>query len=55
MSLWKINDEKTVEFFDIFYANCFTGKTIREAFQLAQTQMKTKYTPYYWAGFILLE
>ena len=55
MSLWKIDDEKTVEFFDIFYANCFTGKTIREAFQLAQTQMKTKYTPYYWAGFILLE
>ena len=55
MSLWKIDDEKTVEFFDIFYANCFSGKTIHEAFQLAQTQMKTKYTPYYWAGFILLE
>lgn len=55
MSLWKIDDEKTVEFFDIFYANCFSGKTIHEAFQVAQTEMKTKYTPYYWAGFVLLE
>jgi CHAT domain-containing protein len=55
MSLWKIDDEKTVEFFDVFYDNCFSGKNIHEAFQLAQTQMKAKYSPYYWAGFVLLE
>ena len=55
MSLWKIDDEKTVEFFDIFYANCFSGKTIYEAFQVAQTKMKAKYSTYYWAGFVLLE
>lgn len=55
MSLWKIDDEKSVQFFDIFYANCFSGKTILEAFQVAQTEMKTKYSPYFWAGFVLLE
>ena len=55
MSLWKIDDEKTVEFFDIFYANCFSGKTIHETIQIAQTKMKTKYSPYYWASFVLLE
>lgn len=55
MSLWKIDDEKTVEFFDVFYANCFKGKSIHDAFQMAQTEMKVKYKPFYWAGFVLLE
>ncbi|MBC7522837.1 MAG: CHAT domain-containing protein [Flavobacterium sp.] len=55
MSLWKIDDEKTVEFFDVFYSNCFVGTSIHEAFQMAQAKMKMKYSPYYWAGFVLLE
>jgi tetratricopeptide (TPR) repeat protein len=55
MSLWKVPDAQTAELFDIFYSECFAGKTIHEAFQTAQTKMKEKYSPYYWAGFVLLE
>lgn len=55
MSLWKVPDTQTAELFDIFYSECFAGKTIHEAFQSAQTKMKAKYSPYYWAGFVLLE
>ncbi|HSD07659.1 CHAT domain-containing tetratricopeptide repeat protein [Flavobacterium sp.] len=55
MSLWKVPDAQTAELFDIFYSECFAGKTIHEAFQIAQSKMKSKYSPYYWAGFVLLE
>ena len=55
MSLWKVPDTQTAELFDIFYNECFAGKSIHEAFQSAQSQMKAKYSPYYWAGFVLLE
>lgn len=55
MSLWKVPDAQTAELFEIFYAECFKGKTIPEAFREAQNKMKTKYAPYYWAGFVLLE
>jgi CHAT domain-containing protein len=55
MSLWKVPDAQTAELFEIFYAECFAGKTIHQAFQSAQTKMKEKYSPYYWAGFVLLE
>ena len=55
MSLWKVPDTQTAELFVVFYSECFAGKTIHEAFQSAQSQMKVKYSPYYWAGFMLLE
>ena len=55
MSLWKVPDTQTSELFDIFYSECFAGKSIHDAFQSAQSQMKFKYSPYYWAGFVLLE
>jgi CHAT domain-containing protein len=55
MSLWKVPDAQTAELFDIFYSECFAGKTIHEAFQSAQSKMKVKYSPYSWAGFVLLE
>lgn len=55
MSLWKVPDAQTAELFDIFYSECFAGKSIHEAFQSAQSKMKAKYSPYYWAGFVLLE
>jgi CHAT domain-containing protein len=55
MSLWKVPDAPTAELFDIFYTECFAGKTIHEAFQTSQAKMKVKYSPYYWAGFVLLE
>lgn len=55
MSLWKVPDTQTAALFDIFYSECFAGKTIHEAFQSAQAKMKANYSPYYWAGFVLLE
>jgi hypothetical protein len=55
MSLWKVPDTQTAELFNIFYSECFAGKTIHEAFKIAQSIMKEKYSPYYWAGFVLLE
>ena len=55
MSLWKVPDTQTAELFNIFYSECFAGKTIHEAFKMAQSKMKEKYSPYYWAGFVLLE
>lgn len=55
MSLWKVPDAQTAELFDVFYTECFTGKSIHEAFRSAQAKMKAKYSPYYWAGFVLLE
>jgi CHAT domain-containing protein/tetratricopeptide (TPR) repeat protein len=55
MSLWKVPDDQTAELFNLFYEECFAGKTMHDAFQIAQTKMKVKYAPYYWAGFILLE
>jgi CHAT domain-containing protein len=55
MSLWKVPDTQTAELFDVFYSECFAGKSIHEAFQSAQAKMKSKYSPYYWAGFVLLE
>lgn len=55
MSLWKVPDNQTAELFNIFYGECFAGKTIHEAFQTAQSKMKARYSPYYWAGFVLLE
>lgn len=55
MSLWKVPDAQTSELFENFYAACFSGKSIQEAFSEAQNKMKEKYSPYYWAGFVLLE
>jgi CHAT domain-containing protein/tetratricopeptide (TPR) repeat protein len=55
MSLWKVPDAQTAELFEIFYREYFRGVSVPKALQLAQNQMKTKYSPYYWAGFVLLE
>lgn len=55
MSMWKVPDAQTAELFAIFYQSCFAGKSIHEAFQGAQAEMKQKYAPYYWAGFVLME
>ena len=55
MSLWKVPDAQTAELFEIFYTECFNGKSITDAFQLAQSKMEAKCRPYFWAGFVLLE
>ncbi|MBT3934096.1 MAG: CHAT domain-containing protein, partial [Bacteroidetes bacterium] len=57
MSLWKVPDNETAEFMEIFYTCLFSGTTIPEAFNFTQKQMKTKYKndPYKWAAFVLVK
>jgi CHAT domain-containing protein len=55
MSLWEIPDKETVEFMGIFYNNLLVVKDIRQAFSIAQKEMRSKYDPYYWGAFVLLE
>ncbi len=57
MSLWKVPDEKTKELMQTFYRFCFSGNSISDAFKSAQEEMRSKYpsSPYYWAGFTLLQ
>lgn len=55
MSLWEIPDAQTSELMTSFYSYCFAGKSVHDALQAAQTDMRKKYPPYYWAGFKLLE
>ncbi len=49
MSLWKVPDTQTSELMTLFYNYCFAGKSVHDALQAAQTEMKKKYPPYYWA------
>lgn len=56
MSLWKVPDAQTSELMTLFYNYCFAGKSVHDALQAAQTDMRKKgYAPYYWAAFKLLE
>ncbi len=56
MSLWKVPDVETAEFMEIFYSNLFEGKSVNNAFYLAQNQMKNKYRtePYKWGAWLLV-
>ena len=55
MSLWDIPDAQTKELMILFYENYFKGMAVSNALQNAQFVMSKKYSPYYWAGFVLLE
>ena len=56
MSLWEVDDQATSYMMQNFYKNLVKGKTKREAFSIAQTEVKKKYTdPRYWAAFIMLD
>ncbi len=57
MSLWKVPDEETAEFMQLFYGNLFKKQTFTDAFYQAQTSMKNKYwnDPYRWAAFVLVQ
>lgn len=54
-SLWTVPDNETFQFMELFYSALFKGKEIREAFDHAQREMAKNNTPYYWAGFILVD
>jgi CHAT domain-containing protein len=55
VSLWQVPDKETVELMTAFYTNLLSGKKVREAFYLAQKEMRSKYAPFFWAAFVLVE
>ena len=54
MSLWKVPDLQTKELMTYFYQNLIKGKTFNMSVSFAQSKMKLKYPPFYWAAFKLL-
>jgi CHAT domain-containing protein len=59
MTLWQVDDAATAEMMTAFYTEYLTNKqTKREALRRAQEKMKRSkdyHTPYFWAGFVLLD
>jgi CHAT domain-containing protein len=55
VSLWQVPDKETAELMTTFYNYWLKGKTIEQAFAQAQAEMRKKYSPYYWAAFVLVE
>jgi len=55
ISLWRVPDMQTAELVSLFYGNWLKGQSTHEALRSAQLLMKTKYLPYDWAGFVLVE
>jgi CHAT domain-containing protein/Tfp pilus assembly protein PilF len=55
MSLWKVPDEQTTQLMVLFYNSILQGNDENTALRKAQLIMKEKYSPYYWAGFVLSE
>lgn len=55
VSLWQVPDKETAELMHLFYNNLFKGNSIRNAFNAAQKEMRTKYAPFLWAAFVLIE
>lgn len=56
MSLWKVPDEATSKLMQLFYDNWLSGMEVHRAFAESQKQIRKEYpSPYYWAGFVLLD
>ncbi len=55
VSLWQVPDKETAELMTSFYSYWLNGKTIEAAFAQAQSDMRKKYSPFYWAAFVLVE
>lgn len=55
VSLWQVPDKETAELMTAFYGYWLNGNTINEAFTRARAEMRKKYSPYYWAAFVLVE
>ncbi len=55
VSLWQVPDKETAELMTNFYSYWMKGKTIEESFTQAQAGMRKKYSPFYWAAFVLVE
>ncbi len=57
MSLWRVPDDETAEFMNLFYNKWLITNNIRKAFTLTQRVMQKKYKdePEKWAAFVLFE
>ncbi|MDZ4794700.1 MAG: CHAT domain-containing tetratricopeptide repeat protein [Bacteroidota bacterium] len=55
VSLWQVPDKETAELMTAFYTYWMKGKSINESFTQAQADMRKKYSPFYWAAFVLVE
>jgi CHAT domain-containing protein len=55
MSLWQVPDAETAEFMSLFYKKLLIKRDVRLAFSDTQKEMRTKYDPYFWAAFVLIE
>jgi CHAT domain-containing protein/Flp pilus assembly protein TadD len=55
VSLWQVPDKETAELMIKFYTYLLSGKPVEESFALAQSDMRKKYSPFYWAAFVLVE
>lgn len=55
-SQWKVPDKQVQELLALFYINHLSGMDTHKAFYSAQKDIRKLYnSPYYWAGFILIE
>ena len=54
MSLWQVSDQQTADLMNLFYEYWLNGNDIRSSFEMAQSEMREKYDPYYWAAFVLV-
>ncbi|MEO7394250.1 MAG: CHAT domain-containing tetratricopeptide repeat protein [Chitinophagaceae bacterium] len=55
VSLWQVPDKETAELMKLFYTNLLNKEAVRDAFNHAQKTMRSKYPPYFWAAFVLIE
>lgn len=55
VSLWKIPDQPTAELMGYFYQSLSENHDPAKALDQAQQQMRLKYPPYFWSGFVLFE
>ncbi len=55
VSLWQVPDKETADLMTSFYTYWISGNNIEDAFTRAQSEMRKKYAPFYWAAFVLVE
>ena len=57
LSLWRIPDEETKEYMDLFYGSLVKANDITKAYHTAQDTMRERYPtePEKWAGMVLVE
>lgn len=55
ISLWKVPATGTQQLMSLFYRNWLEGMNMEDALRSAQLVMQKNYSPYYWAGFQIVE